>query len=95
MITLDKNYRLQNNNIHGVELVFEETRIKKQKDETEKEYQFTETYYYPNPVLAIRKWIELTSNKVESLDELIKSTTEINKTLDDIYNNFKTNGYKL
>lgn len=89
MIKLDNKYRLQNNNTHGVELVFEETRVKLTKDNQEKEYQFTDTWYYPNPVLAIKKWIELTSANVKNLDELILATDGINKNLDAIYHDFK------
>lgn len=95
MIQLDKKYRLQNNSVHGVELVFEETRTKKTKDNQEKEYQFTDTWYYPNPVLAIKKWIELTSSSVKNLDDLIIATDGINKTLDKIYSEYVKNGRKL
>lgn len=93
---LDDRYRLQNNSINGVELVFEETRQKKsKKDDSLQDYQFIETWYYPNPILAIKKWISLTSANVQNLDELINLTSKIDKTLDKIYEEFKNNKYKL
>lgn len=101
MIQLDQKFKLQNNSTHGVELVFEEKRtrekLNKQREKTgETEiFLFKDTWYYPNPVLAIKKWIELTSSSVDNLDELIESTTQINKTLDKIYSEYVKNGRKL
>lgn len=90
MIQLDENYKLQNNNVHGVELVFEEIRTK-----DEKERLHSEKWYYPNPVLAIKKWIELTSANVKNLDELIEITNQINQKLEIIKNEFINNKRKL
>lgn len=95
MIKLDNKYSLRNNSIHGVELVFEEQRQRKDKEGKLKDYIFTDIWYYPNPVLAVKKWIELTSKQVENLDQLIKHTEEINQTLDKIYSEFVSKGRVL
>ena len=101
MIKLDQKYYLDNNSVHGVELVFEEQRtrekLNKKREKTgEKEiYLYKDTWYYPNPILAIKKWIELTSSQVDNLNELIENTKQINKTLDKIYSEYVKNGRKL
>lgn len=95
MIKLDEKYRLQNNTIHGIELVFEEKRFKNTK-EGAKEYNHVTTLYYPNPLLAIRKWMELTQRKdVESLSDLVEQTKKQNDILEKIYTIFKNNNWKL
>ncbi len=90
MIKLDENYRIQNNNLHGVELVFEELREKEGKERLH-----TQTFYYPNPAMAIRKWIAATSNECETLSELENHLSEINTKLDKIQEQFINNNRKL
>lgn len=90
MIKLDDKYHLRNNSIHGVELVFEEERQSK-KGELK---TFTDIWYYPNPVMALKKWIELTDNSTD-LSELIEITNQINQKLEIIKNEFINNKRKL
>lgn len=95
MIKLDSNYSLKNNNIHGVELVFEETRTRKsKKDDSEQEYTFTETYYYPNPISALKQWISLTNNATD-LSELVKHYERCVDLIEKVYQEFKNNKRKL
>lgn len=106
MIILDDKYRLENNNIHGVQLVFEETRQKeKRQTKEEKEsntpkvledYQFQDYWYYPNPILALKQYIALTNNpSVNNLDELEKLMVKQNEILEKIYKIFVDNKRKV
>lgn len=95
MIKLDDKYSLENNNIHGVELVFKEKRIKDNKKTNEKEvYTYEDRWYYPNPLLAMNKWIELTntSTDIKSFTDFYKS---VNENLNLIYKEFVSNNRKL
>lgn len=100
MIQLDEKYFLKNNNVHGVELVFKEERerekLSKDKKPTgEKEkYTYKDTWYYPNPLLALKKWIELTEN-ARDLTELTNHYEKCSNVLVNIYEYFKNNNYKL
>ena len=95
MIQLDENYKLQNNNIHGVELVFEETRTRKsKKDDSEQEYTFKDVWYYPNPISALKQWISLTNNATD-LSELVKHYERCADLIEKVYQEFKNNKRKL
>lgn len=86
---------MTNNNIHGVELIFQEERERKKKDSKEKElYIFKDVWYYPNPIKALEKWIELTNNSTD-LTELVKHYQDCNKTIARVYEDFKNNKFKL
>ena len=95
MIKLDENYKLQNNNIHGVELVFEETRTRKsKKDDSEQEYTFKDVWYYPSPILALKQWISLTNN-ASDLSELTKHYERCADLIEKVYEEFKNNKRKV
>ncbi len=95
MIKLDNNYKLRNNTVHGVELVFEETRQKKnKKTEVLEDYIFEDVWYFPNSILALNKWIGLTNNSTD-LTSLSSFYSAVNEKLDLIYEQFKKNGRKL
>lgn len=95
MIKLDNNYILRNNNIHGVELVFEETRTRKSKiDGSEQEYTFVDTHYYPNPISALKQWISLTNNATD-LSDLVKHYERCADLIEKVYQEFKNNKRKI
>lgn len=95
MIKLDENYSLRNNNIHGVELVFEETRTRKsKKDDSEQEYTFSETHYYPNPISALKQWVSLTNN-ASDLSELTKHYERCSDFIEEVYQEFVNNNRKV
>ena len=94
-IRLDNSYSLRNNNIHGVELVFEETRTRKsKKDGSEEEYTFKDTWYYPNPISALKQWVSLTNN-ASDLSELTKHYERCTDLIEKVYQEFKNNKRKV
>lgn len=94
-IKLDNNYSLKNNNIHGVELVFEETRTRKsKKDDLEQEYTFVDTWYYPNVISALKQWISLTNN-ASDLSGLTKHYERCADLIEKVYQEFKNNKRKV
>ena len=94
-IKLDNNYNLRNNNIHGVELVFEETRTRKsKKDDSEQEYTYSETQYYPNPISALKQWVSLTNN-ASDLSELTSHYERCADLIEKVYEEFKNNKRKV
>lgn len=95
MIKLDENYILRNNSIHGVELVFQETRKKKsKKDDSEQDYTFEDINYYPSPVLALKQWISLT-NSATDLSELTAHYERCAELIEKVYQEFKNNNRKV
>lgn len=94
MIKLDDNYTIENNTIHGVELVHN-YKVEKEKDGEVKQIERREVFYYPNPVLAIQKYIAITSNKCNSLESLEQHLKDINIKLDNIQEQFKNNNRKV
>lgn len=95
MIKLDDNYSLENNTIHGVELVFREKRKRiNRKTQIEEDYIYEDKHYYANPILAIKKWIELTNNST-SITDLETFYENIELKLQDIYDIFTQNKRKL
>lgn len=94
MIKLDKKYTLENNSVHGVELVFREERIKKTKEGKKEPYTFEDRWFYPDPKSALKRWIILTDNSVD-LEGFIKHQEKISKELEKIYNLFVENKFKI
>ena len=78
-----------------MELVFEKTRKKKsKKDDSEQEYTYSETNYYPNPISALKQWVSLTNN-ASDLSELTKHYERCADLIEKVYQEFKNNKRKV
>lgn len=90
VITLDKFYHLTTDGANGVQLVLTEIRERKKKDSDEKEnFVYTESLYFTRVNQALNRYVEMTQNNFDSLEDLISKTDKIYKVISDFDAKFK------
>ena len=89
-IELDSNWYLTPDGFNGVTLTFHEKR-QKVKKETDKEvyFEYTEDYHYPRISQALTKYVTVTQNNSETLQEILDKTDFLIKLIDKLNKGFK------
>lgn len=89
-IKLDDVYTLVPDSGNGVSLVFEETRTRKKKDDSEKEeYQYVNQLYFTRVNQALNRYVELSQNRSQNIKELIEQTSKIYAVIENFNITFK------
>jgi predicted transcriptional regulator len=89
-IELDSNWYLTPDGFNGVVLTFHEIRKKVKKDTGEKEnFEFINNYYFPRVAQALVKYVSVTQNNSESLEEVINKTDVLIKIINKLDKEFK------
>ena len=85
-IELSSNWHLSPDSDNGVVLTYSQIRERKNKKTEEiEEFLYTEPYYYPRVVSALKHFVDKTQNESKTLEELIAKVdynTELLKRLD-------------
>lgn len=85
-VILNENFYLQPDGFSGVNLVCTEIREKKNKEGEMEQKEHTESYYYPKLDMALSKFVQITQNSSNTIEEILSINKQINETLND----FKT-----
>lgn len=89
-IELDSRYYLCTDGGSGVSLVFHEPRKRiNKKTELEEDYIFEDKWYFTKLHSALEKFVELTQNSSETIEEILRKTIEIEKVLKQFRETYK------
>ena len=98
IINLDESYYLESDGDSGVVLTFHEPRKKELTEKVDgktvktgviEAYLFEDKWYFTRIVQALKKYVELSQNSSESIEELLIKTDKIFTLLNDIDKEFK------
>jgi len=89
-IELSPNWHLSPDSDNGVILTYSQIRERKNKKTEEiEEFLYTEPYYYPRVVSALKHFVDKTQNESKSLEELIEKVDYNTKLLECLGREFK------
>jgi hypothetical protein len=82
-IDLDNSYYLKSDGASGIEMVFHETRQRKNKTTDELEdYTFEDHWWFTRITQALSKYADLTQNSSKTIEEILDKTNKIDKLLE-------------
>lgn len=91
-VIIDKNFYLEPDGFKGLVLVKEYTKQTKNKKGELKDKVFTDRWYYPSPLGALKKYTELTTGELD-LTGLTKAYESMVGKLEKIEQQFKANNW--
>jgi hypothetical protein len=88
-IELPDGYHLEPDGYRGLTLVFEESRLKRNKKTGEEEpFTFVEKWYYPKISQVLNKYLIVTTNEAKSIEQLKEILERIESKIDELKDNF-------
>jgi len=89
-IELNPNWHLSPDSDNGVVLTYSQIRERKNKKTEEiEEFLYTEPYYYPRVVSALKHFVDKTQNESKTLEELLEKVDYNTKLLERLDREFK------
>ena len=89
VIRLDEKWDISPDADHGVVLTFKEKRF---REESLKEFLYSDKYYFPRVSQALSKYCEMSLNNSESIDKIVENSERIFNLINTINNDFKQFG---
>lgn len=83
-LTIDDNYYIDLSDLNNCVLTFSESRIREKKTGETEEYTFEDSWYYPNVVACLKKYLELSQKEAKDVKECIEITEKIFEKLKSI-----------
>lgn len=84
MLSLSENYRIVYEESNIVLQYYEQRMREKTKTGEKEEYEFKENYYYPDLKSSLRKYLQLSLEGSESIEEVLKRITEVETVIKNI-----------
>lgn len=88
-VLLDENYSLNTDGDNGITLIFQEERKKENKSGGTEKFIFKDTWYFPMVGQALSKYVELTSKKGNTIDEINANIKKVLKVVEEFRLKYK------
>lgn len=83
---LDNKYRIVYDE-NNVILQFHEIRVKNKKDDTKEDYEFVDSFYYPNVKSALKSYVQKSIKGSQSVLDLMCRIDDLEIKIDKLKNN--------